>query len=518
MIFKIILFIIIYHLSILSDANLLLLNESTDSNDKTSNSSKLGDENNHRNLFLAVSLTSLFIYLLSLSMVDFISKEKIPEVLNNRKVDSKSIVIFSKYLIKIIFGKWSSNLEFQNTFLTIEFNSQESKIISSSFAIPTIWLKKLMDYVGTKDNPVLKAIKFWVYQPESLGIISSVKINLKNSKKLNLHSFIFIDSIELSKVSDDKIQVINMQKYIKFSSSINHPLNIELGFKQNTTKIAPFDGYSPYFSFCDYFFFYIIYLDASYLTISLQPGLWFPSTANYIIDIVIQSLINCLICTSSLMLIATFYLFFIKLRLSIRHNSEFLQAINILFLTSLFICIFLSNFLVSEFKRFDLNETNKKDFFYQLLALQIWFPFITFMFLWILNKYIRYKSIVRMIVKPTDLEEELTQSGDLKVERDDKQSGIGHSAVAAKRQSDSFAKSSILKTSKMSVKRPVSPKRNVQSPLVKRKSSPIREGSPIRRMDSDNSIGSGYYQQMITATKHVRSISQYGELLKESKY
>lgn len=507
---------IIHQFSNLVDANLtntnLVLNNNQNFslNESTSNSpNQTTSDNTYRNLFLAISLTSLFIYLLSLSMTDLISREKIPEVYNNKKID-KSSIILSKYLVKIVYGKWSSNFEFQNTLLNIEFNTQDPKLTSSSFSIPTIWLKKLMDHVGTKENPLLKAIKFWVFQPESLGLISTVKINLKDFKKTN--SFIYIDSIELSKVSDDKIQVISITKNVRFTQTNQAPLNIELGFKQNT-KVVPFDGYSPYFCFSDYFYFYIIYLGFGFLMNNLRMN-WLENTEPSFMRMSLNCAINSAICTSFVILTAIFYLLFIRYRLSVRHNSETMQAINVIYLSTLFISIFVLNYLTCEANSTGTLASKEQEkqstFVVHLLLTQIGF-IVTLILLWILSKFFKYDAMKKMIA-PASLE---IQSGELK--SDDKMINL-----IAKPQSDSNRiaikrSSSTEKSKNLNKKSPIFAPKKVIVP-VKKLPSPGREGSPVKRHDSDNSIGSGYYHQMITATKHVRSISQYGELLKDNKY
>lgn len=476
-----------------------------------------------RNVFLAISLTSLFVYLLSLSMTDFISREKIPEVYSNKRPD-KTCLILSKYLIKIVFGKWSSNLEFQNTLLNIEFHGQDGKSSLCSFSIPTEWLKKLMDHIGTRENPLLKAIKFWVYQPDSLGMISSVKIGLKDFKKTA--AFIYIDSIEASKVSDDKIQVISIQKNVWFNSE--QPLSIDLAFRQNT-KVVPYDGYSPYFSFSDYFYFYIIYLDFGYFLVNLKSSWLFFNVESSILRTVLDSLICFTMCTTFVVLIAFVYLFIIKAKLSTRHNSETMQAINVIYLAALFIAVFVGNYLVCEASSSSVSAetaatassssspSEEYGVFFRLLFLQVWF-FITFIILWILNKIVRHLAMSRMVAKAGDLDPSM--SGE------DKMISVSHlSTGVSKPQSGDNSRFSMVKSAPEVIK---PPKRSTLPSYAKKSSfpafkkvypSPIpKEESRVNRHDSENSIGSGYYHQMITATKHVRSISQYGELLKENKY
>lgn len=444
-------------------------------------------------------------------MTDFIAREKIPEVYNNKK-SNKPNVILSKYLIKIVFGKWSSDLEFKNTLLNFEFNSQD-KVVGSSFTIPTDWLLKLMDFVGTKANPILKAIKFWVYQPESLGIVSSIKLSLKNFK--NPNSFIYIDSIEVSKVSDDKIQVVGIQKNVQFTGGPK-ALNIDLGFKPNG-KIIPYDGYTPYLSFCDYFYFYIIYLDVGYLLLSFfQVDLI--GISSTLLKLFVNGLIYCVFCTFFILSIAIFYLIVIKSKLSHRHNSEAFQAINVIFLASLYIFVFVLNYLVCEsFTNFD---EKKNEFLYELGILQLLFP-ITFLCLWLLNKITKHRAMSKMIIKTGDQE-----TGSMQIASDDKVGSIRSvnplSNTVSKGLSDGkevkALKSGSPKVSKILSKKSTLTAKHSLTPIIKQKSIHSVKETPLKRVDSDNSIGSGYYHQMITATKHVRSISQYGELLRDNKY
>ena len=481
--------------------------------DHTSNRTtrNIESDSSCRNIFLAISLTSLFVYLLSLSMADFISREKIPEVYSNKRPD-KTCLILSKYLIKIVFGKWSSNLEFQNTLLNIEFNGQDGKSSLSSFSIPTEWLKKLMDHIGTKENPLLKAIKFWVYQPDTLGLITSVKIGLKDFKKTP--SFIYIDSIEASKVSDDKIQVISIQKNVWFNNE--QPLAIELAFRQNT-KVVPYDGYTPYFSFSDHFYFYIIYLDFGYLLVNLRSSWLFFDMDPSILKAVIDSLIGASLCATFVILTASIYLFLIKSRLASRHNSETMQAINALYLAALFIGVFAGNYLVCEANSSSSAKekvTTEYGFFLRLLFLQGWF-LITFLILWVLSRIAKYLAMSRMVAN--DLDPSISN---------EQMISVSHlSTGASKPQSADASRSSVGKSmpelSKIT-KRMASPiygHKKTMSPIKKVYPALMpKEESRVNRHDSENSIGSGYYHQMITATKHVRSISQYGELLKENKY
>lgn len=480
-----------------------------------------------RNVFLAISLTSLFVYLLSLSMTDFISREKIPEVYSNKKPD-KTCLILSKYLIKIVFGKWSSNLDFQNTLLNIEFNGTDSKCSLCSFSIPTEWLKKLMDHIGTRENPLLKAIKFWVYQPDSLSMISSVKIGMKDFKKTA--AFIYIDSIEASKVSDDKIQVITIQKNVWFNSE--QPLSIELAFRQNT-KVVPYDGYAPYFSFSDYFYFYIIYLDFGYFLVNLKKSWLFFDAEPAILRTVLDSLITSALCAAFVISTAIVYLFIIKSKLSTRHNSETMQAVNVIYLAALFIGVFVGNYLVCEAStssgkaettvspsdrsaRFLSGSSEEYGVFFRLLFLQVWF-FITLLILWVMNKIARYLAMSRMVAKTSDVDRSLSE---------DRMISVSHlSTGVSKPPSADNTRYSVVKSALEPAK---PPKRSTLSSFSKRSGTPSFKKiyqspipnieSKVNRQDSENSIGSGYYHQMITATKHVRSISQYGELLKDNKY
>lgn len=473
----------------------------TEGSNSTTTNTKL--YSNCHILFLVIALSSLFIYLFSISISDYLSRDNQPEVYSSKGKNSQ---ILSKYLVKLIFGKWSSNIEFNNTFLNIEFNTHDSKLTSSSFVIPMLWLRKFMDHVGTIDNPDLKSIKFWVHQPDSLGLISSVKLSIKDSRNTNI--YIYLDSIEMSRISDDKIQVINIQKNVRFFNYNQQSLNIRLAFRNNTkAKVLAYDGYKPYFAFPDYFYFYVIYLNLSFLILNYASFDWIFDTKLDVQNINFnQMIIDCLIktslCTILIFLIAIFYLCCIKSNLSRRHNSQMLRSINIIFLSSLFVFIFLLNYFICV-EPADLYQTRRLIFLYELVIIQLLFV-ITLLCLFILSRIFKSRTLKNMSFKAVELESvKSLKSAENKPDNfSAKVKSTSSSSVVIKRVSTD-SRSSQPKSGKIFKQVTV---------LVK---NAAKEEHPLRRIDSDNSIGSGYYNQMITATKHVRSISQYGELLKD---